>query len=98
MRKILFFLLLQAVSMQQIIIAQTCSATITAGGPTTFCAGGTVRLSANTGGNTWSGKADFGGLSRQGAASFTIGSKGYIGTGQVAARRSEERRVGKECA
>ena len=86
MRKILFFLLLHAVSMQQIIIAQTCSATITAGGPTTFCAGGTVRLSANTGGNTWSRKADFGGLSRQGAASFTIGSKGYIGTGQDAAR------------
>ena len=31
---------------------------------------------------TWTQKADFGGIERTGAASFTIGSKGYIVTGE----------------
>src|SRR5437870_3256137 len=31
--------------------------------------------------NTWTQKADFGGVARQVAAGFSIGSKGYIGTG-----------------
>ncbi len=82
MQKLLFFLFLAF--LLQNSNAQTCTATITAGGPTTFCSGGSVQLSANTGGNIWTRKADFGGVSRQGAASFSIGSKGYIGTGQDA--------------
>jgi N-acetylneuraminic acid mutarotase len=31
--------------------------------------------------NTWTQKADFGGTGRFGAVGFTIGSKGYLGTG-----------------
>ena len=31
--------------------------------------------------NTWTQKADFGGTARYGAVGFSIGSKGYIGTG-----------------
>jgi N-acetylneuraminic acid mutarotase len=31
--------------------------------------------------DVWTKKADFGGISRQGAVGFTIGNKGYIGTG-----------------
>ena len=31
--------------------------------------------------NTWTQKADFGGGSERGAVGFSIGSKGYIGTG-----------------
>ena len=31
--------------------------------------------------NTWTQKADFGGAARDGAVGFSIGSKGYIGTG-----------------
>ena len=31
--------------------------------------------------NTWTQKADFGGTARDGAVGFSIGSKGYIGTG-----------------
>jgi len=31
--------------------------------------------------NTWTQKTDFGGTVRQGAVGFSIGSKGYIGTG-----------------
>jgi len=31
--------------------------------------------------NTWTQKADFGGLDRYGAVGFSIGSKGYVGTG-----------------
>src|SRR2546423_5277810 len=32
-------------------------------------------------GNTWSQKADFGGTARTDAVGFSIGSKGYLGTG-----------------
>jgi N-acetylneuraminic acid mutarotase len=31
--------------------------------------------------NVWTQKADFGGIARSGAVGFTIGNKGYIGTG-----------------
>lgn len=31
--------------------------------------------------NTWTQKADFGGIARAGAVSFSIGTKGYVGTG-----------------
>ena len=31
--------------------------------------------------NTWTQKADFGGTERRGALGFSIGNKGYIGTG-----------------
>src|SRR5215831_7362116 len=34
--------------------------------------------------NTWTQKADFGESARRGATGFSIGSKGYIGTGTVA--------------
>ena len=33
--------------------------------------------------NAWSQKADFGGMERGAAAAFTIGKKGYIGTGAI---------------
>jgi hypothetical protein len=33
--------------------------------------------------DTWFRKSDFGGIGRFGAVSFSIGSKGYVGTGQV---------------
>ena len=33
--------------------------------------------------NTWTQKADFGGTARYGAVGFSIGSKGYIGTGLI---------------
>src|SRR3989442_1061106 len=32
--------------------------------------------------DTWTQKADFGGTARLGAVGFSIGSKGYIGTGE----------------
>src|SRR2546423_8607295 len=32
--------------------------------------------------DTWTQKADFGGTARSGAVGFSIGSKGYIGTGE----------------
>ena len=33
--------------------------------------------------NTWTKKADFGGVGRVAAVGFSIGSKGYLGTGQT---------------
>ncbi len=62
-------------------IAQNCIATITPGGPTTFCAGDSVKLSANNGINTWTQKANFAGTKRFGTTAFSIGNKGYMGTG-----------------
>ena len=40
-----------------------------------------VCLNSNYAQNTWKKKADFGGLGRWAAVGFSIGSKGYIGTG-----------------
>jgi len=34
------------------------------------------------GSNTWTQKADFGGIEREGAVGFSIGNKGYLGTGK----------------
>src|SRR5438552_1474100 len=39
--------------------------------------------------NTWTRKADFGGTARYGAAGFSIGSKGYIGTGYDGSDRKD---------
>ncbi len=66
-------------------IAKTqCTATVTPGGPTTFCAGGSVVLEANTAGsNVWNNKAGFGGTGRRNAVGFSIGGKGYMGTGDA---------------
>ena len=58
--------------------AQTCSASMTASGPTTFCAGGSVLLTADSQALK---KANFSGGSRGLAASFFIGTKAYVGTG-----------------
>ncbi len=58
--------------------AQTCTATIIASGPTTFCAGDSVVLTANSPSLK---KADFSGVSRGFSAAFTIGTKAYVGTG-----------------
>ncbi|MDB5012726.1 MAG: type sorting protein [Daejeonella sp.] len=41
----------------------------------------------------WTRKADFAGVSRFGAAGFSIGSKGYIGTGATTADRQERNAV-----
>ena len=68
-----------------VTLATLPTPTITAAGPTTFCEGGNVSLStANTiGGDLWLQKANFGGAPRDGAVSFSIGDKGYIGTGDA---------------
>ncbi len=60
-------------------LAQCSTPIITASGPAGFCAGGT--LSTPVIGNTWTQKADFGGVARVNAVGFSIGSKGYVGTG-----------------
>lgn len=78
MRKVI--LLLFGICTSHFLHSQTCTSSITANGPTTFCEGGSVVLSANTG-NAWVQKANFMGTSRRYAAGFSIGSKGYIGTG-----------------
>ncbi len=59
----------------------TFTANITPSGSTTICGPDSVNLLANTIGNTWTQKANFGGTERWGATSFSIGSKGYIATG-----------------
>lgn len=61
--------------------SQPCTATITPSGPTTFCSGGSVVLQANTGGNNWTQRQDFGGTARNAYVAFNIGNKGYLGTG-----------------
>ena len=78
MRKFTLFLL--GICGSQYLQSQTCISTIDAGGPTTFCQGGSVVLTANSG-EAWVQKADFMGTSRRYAAGFSIGNKGYIGTG-----------------
>ena len=78
-----FLLLLMTLSGLQNVISQSYTATITAGGPTTFCEGSNVVLTANGSGGsgTWTQKANLGSLGRQNAVSFSIGNKGYLGTG-----------------
>jgi N-acetylneuraminic acid mutarotase len=48
-------------------------------GPTTGC--GSATLTAGATGNVWTQKTSLGGSARQMAVGFSIGSKGYIGTG-----------------
>ncbi len=57
--------------------------TISATGPVTFCTGDSVTLKANPSdsGNTWKQNINFGGTGRHGAVGFSIGNKGYLGTG-----------------
>jgi PKD repeat protein len=45
------------------------------------CAGSPVTLTAAASGNTWTQQTNFGGEARQGAFGFSIGDKGYLGTG-----------------
>ncbi|CAN5756642.1 hypothetical protein BH11BAC4_BH11BAC4_01340 [soil metagenome] len=71
------------------VLAQPCTATITPGGPTTFCPGGSVTLTANSG-NVWTQKTDFGGAARGHAVAFSIGNKGYIGTGTDAVSKKND--------
>ncbi len=78
MRKFTLFLL--GICGSQYLQSQTCISTINAEGPTTFCQGGSVVLTANSG-EAWIQKSDFMGTSRRYAAGFSIGNKGYIGTG-----------------
>jgi len=48
---------------------------------TTVCAGSPVTLTAAATENTWAQKTNLGGAARDGAFGFSIGNKGYIGTG-----------------
>ncbi|MBE7170264.1 MAG: T9SS type A sorting domain-containing protein [Williamsia sp.] len=78
-----FFFSFVLMSLWQAVLAQCTAPVITASGPTSLCSGGSVTLSAPTG-NAWTQKADFSGLARDGATGFSIGSKGYMGTGIAA--------------
>jgi hypothetical protein len=75
-------LLVLSVCCFQFTPGQNCAASISADGPTTFCQGGSVILSANTTSDSWTQKANFGGIARANAVSFSIGNKGYIGIGK----------------
>jgi N-acetylneuraminic acid mutarotase len=59
-------------------VNQTPTATIAVSGPTLGC--GTLMLSNNSTGNTWSQRASMS-IGRQFAVAFSIGNKGYTGTG-----------------
>ena len=43
----------------------------------------TAGLNSSRAQGTWTQKANFGGIARAGAVGFSIGSKGYIGTGSI---------------
>ena len=68
-------------STQTVTVYSPVTPTITASGATTFCNGGSVTLSATTG-NAWVQKASFS-LSTGNTVAFSIGNKGYIGTGII---------------
>lgn len=57
------------------------TAKITPSGTIGFCNGDIVRLFADSGKGPWTKKANFGGGNRTGSVGFSIGDKGYIGTG-----------------
>lgn len=61
-----------------ILISGWPSANISVSGPTIGC--GVRTLSVNPGGNTWTQKANMT-IGRERAIAFSLGSKGYIGTG-----------------
>ncbi|MCY7421507.1 MAG: T9SS type A sorting domain-containing protein [Chitinophagaceae bacterium] len=77
--KIIYLMLIGIVNFQ-VVDGQTCVATITASGPTAFCEGQSVILTANEN-TTWTRKANFGGVSRYNSVAFGIGTKIYVGTG-----------------
>lgn len=52
---------------------------ITVAGSSLAC--GTATIAASTAGDTWTAKTNFGGTARYHAGGFSIGDKGYIGTG-----------------
>ncbi|HMN06215.1 MAG TPA: kelch repeat-containing protein [Flavobacteriales bacterium] len=60
--------------------------------PTTLLLALTVLLPAalDAQSGTWTQRADFGGGTREGAVAFSIGTKGYVGTGQSGAARKKD--------
>ena len=61
----------------------TPDATISPAGTVNICQGNNVTLTAPAG-NVWTRKTDLTGTERQNAVGFSIGTKGYIGTGRNA--------------
>ncbi len=59
----------------------TFTANIISSGPTNICGPDSITLTAEPVGNIWTQKTDFMGIDRYEAVSFSIGNKGYIGTG-----------------
>ncbi len=63
---------------------------IVASGPLTFCSGDSVILTASSNGiGSWTSKANFAGSARIRAVGFSIGNKGYIGTGNDGANKND---------
>ena len=85
MKKILPFII--ALFFFQKTNAQNCTATVTANGPTEFCAGDSVLLKANVPESLK--KADFNGGARGFSVAFTIGTKAYVGTGYRSTYKSD---------
>ena len=77
--KNLFLLLAITFCLKNFAYAQ-CTTMITPDGTVNICPGSDVTLSAPNG-NVWTSKAQVGGGDRIYAAGFSIGAKGYIGTG-----------------
>lgn len=50
-------------------------------GATSICEGESVFLTVNESGDSWRQKSNFGGIARRSAVAFSIGNKGYVGTG-----------------
>ncbi|WP_199121052.1 cadherin-like beta sandwich domain-containing protein [Pedobacter sp. ASV28] len=73
--------LLVSLLLVELAFGQCPSPTIS--GNTIICPGSTTTLSTPAAGNNWVQKTDFGGVGRFYAAGFSIGSKGYIGTGDI---------------
>lgn len=76
-----FFLSLVVCLFSRTLVFSQCTftASIAVSGATTGC--GNRTLTANTAGDAWTQKANFGTDNRYNATAFSIGSKGYIGTG-----------------
>ena len=89
MKKQLQLLLVFAFLIQMNISAQ-CSfnTTITPAASATICGTGSATMTAGSG-NNWIAKANFGGVTRRYAVGFSIGTKGYIGTGTDGTSRDD---------
>jgi len=76
-----FYQLIVVLVVLSFSVQSQCSFTtnITASGPTLTC--GNVMLTAGNTGNVWTQKTNYGGAARRYAVAFSIGTKGYIGTG-----------------